>query len=114
MKFFPKKLHVQNLDQFSKSRIDRIKAYFRKYIYELMLSKDFISGLSRCIDLTELINTFPTFHISTTECHQLLSELSKELQELGWETQFALHNTAFFIYPPNDKPRLLKNSFEEF
>ena len=114
MKEFPKKLHVKNLHSFSNVRLDRIKAYFRKYIYELMISQDFIKGISRCIDLTDLINAFPTFHISNNECQQLLSDLSKELQELGWETQFALHNTAFFIYPPDDKPRLLKHSFEEF
>ncbi len=45
---------------------------------------------------------------------EVLNSVIESLKKLGWETEIALHGTYLFVYPPGDKPKMLKNIFEEF
>jgi len=113
MKKFPNTLIPKNLANFNQYRNKRKKAYLRKYIYEFMLNPQFINNQTRSIDILELQHS-SKLDITKEECVLLLQEVGEELKEKGWCCEFGLHNTVLFIYPPNEKPKLLQYAFEEF
>jgi hypothetical protein len=103
MKFFPKKLTPENLENFYSYQQHRNFCKLKRDIYEFMLSKDFISNKNRGLEISQL------------NCSKdLIIKVMEELKNLGWETELALHETYLFIYPPNQKPKMLSNIFEEF
>jgi len=113
MKEFPNTLVPKNLENFNQYRNKRKKAYLRRYIYEFMLDPQFINNKTRSIDLLELQQS-SKLDVTKEVLKQLLEEIGQELTEKGWCYEFGLHSTVLFIYPPNEKPKLLQYAFDEF
>ena len=107
MKDFPKKLTPQNIEKFQQFRTNRDACKFKQIIYEFMLSDDFISGKNRGFELS--ISGLPKKSIPV-----IVPLIIESLKKLGWEAELAIHNTHLFIYPPNQKPKILSASFDEF
>ncbi len=111
MKLFPKNLTPDSLQSFQEKRYKRNILYVRSFLYEFMIQDDFIENKNRGIELSFLQSKF---NISSKEVISILEILLEELKNLGWETKFALNNTYVFIYPPDDIPKMLKYTYEEF
>lgn len=103
MKDFPTKLIPSNLPSFKEYRQKRNICKLKQKIYEFMLSDDFINNKNRGFEIMNL--GFTSYEIeSVIIC----------LKNLGWEAELGLHNTFLFIYPSNEKPKILQHSFDEF
>jgi hypothetical protein len=107
MKDFPRKLTPQNIEKFEQYRMNRDTCKFKQTLYEFILSDEFISGKNRGFEL--LSSGLPKKVIPI-----IIPSIIKSLKELGWEAELAIHNTHLFIYPPNQKPKILCNTFDEF
>ena len=107
MKDFPKKLIPQNIEKFEQYRINRDICKFKQILYEFMLSDDFISGKNRGFELS-------SSGLSKKVIPIAVPKIIESLKQLGWEAETAIHNTHLFIYPPNQKPKILNSMFDEF
>jgi hypothetical protein len=103
MKDFPSKLTPQNITNFLKYKQNRDVCRLKQKIYEFMLTSDFVNNKNRGFELQEF-GRMP----------DVLNSVIESLKTLGWETEIALHGTFLFIYPPGEKPKMLKNLFEDF
>ena len=103
MKDFPTKLTPNNLEKFKHYRTQRNICKLKQFIYEFMLSNDFINNKNRGIEITQL-------GYSMEEIQSVI----ESLKNLGWEAKLELHNSYLFIYPPNQVPKFLLNNFDEF
>ena len=111
MKRFPQKLSVENFEKLKEYRLARDLCKVRRDIYEFMLSNDFIKNITRCVEINEIRTRYC---LDEDDITSILERIMEELKTLGWETKLGLQNTMLFIYPPNDVPKLLKYSFEEY
>jgi hypothetical protein len=103
MRDFPTKLTPDNISKFKQFRTNRNICKLKQRIYEFLLSDDFINNKNRGFEIMNL-------GFSKDE----IKSVMESLNTLGWETQLGLHDTFLFIYPPNQKPKILQHSFDEF
>jgi len=103
MKDFPQKLKPENLSNFLKYKTNRDICKLKQKIYEFMLTPDFINNKNRGFELLDY-----------TKLNDVINPVVESLKQLGWEVEIALHGTYMFIYPPGQKPKMLKNLFEDF
>jgi|688.fasta_scaffold1039769_1 hypothetical protein len=93
--------------------IKRITEYYRKHIYETMLSEKFKMPDNCGINL----HNIPFGSISDGEYtiyQESIDQIMKELKELGWETNLAYGNSVLFVFDKNNIPSELVScsSFE--
>lgn len=91
MKKFPKHLTPDFLSKFSSFNNKRQSYYLRKFIYEWMLTPAFET---RCFDLQIL----PKYS------QEILDDVCKELNTLGWKTKLAFANSALYVYKEDENP----------
>jgi hypothetical protein len=103
MKDFPTKLTPQNLPNFLEYKKNRSICKLKQIIYEFMLTPDFINNKNRGLELNEY-----------SKLEDVLNPVIESLKSLGWEVEIAFHNTYMFIYPPGERPKMLKNVLEDF
>ena len=103
MKDFPSKCKPENISKFLEYREKREICKLKQQVYEFMLTKTFVNGKERGFDLTSYANL-----ISKEGIQQVITSLKK----LGWECSLWRSETMLFIYPPNEKPKILQYSDE--
>jgi hypothetical protein len=103
MKDFPQKLTPENLPNFLKYKTNRDICKLKQKIYEFMLTPDFINNKNRGFELLEF-----------AKLKDVIDSVVISLKNLGWEAEVALFGTYLFIYPPNQKPKMLNNLLEDF
>ena len=91
MKKFPKHLTPDFLSKFSSFNNKRQSYYLRKFIYEWMLTPAFET---RCFDLQIL----PKYS------QEILDDVCKELNTLGWKTKLAFANSSLYVYKEDENP----------
>ncbi len=106
---FPQKLKPENLPNFKSYQTKRNICKIKQIIYDFMLSDDFITNKNRGIELN--VNFTFTFISSKKELLSLLELVIQDLINLGWSAEISFHDSFLFIYPPNDKPKLLDSMF---
>lgn len=105
MKKFPKKLHVENRENFGKLNYKRVMSLLRKEITDHVLSheeKDYF-------DLNE-------FRVKKRLSQEVIEELTEEviaeLKGLGWKTQTSFGGTGLFIYAGEPPTNCYPDGFE--
>lgn len=96
MREFPSKLKPENKDSFKKVYYDRMKCYLRRDLYEHILShneNDYFSldKFNERVDDLELVK-------------KMISELVRELEDLGWKCKTSFGGTGLFIYSTENPP----------
>lgn len=86
-----------------KLKFEQQLQYWRKYIYESMLNDSFTIPNNCGINLQGIC----TGSITTNEYQidtKILSHISDELKNLGWDTTSSYGNSILFVYPKGIKP----------
>jgi len=102
MKEFPAFLNPKNKDSFSKLNYDRLKCYFRRDLYEHIISheeKDYFS-----------LDDFNKRANDMAITKQLCREIIPELEKLGWKCKTSFGGTGLFVYSTESPP---PNCFED-
>ncbi len=99
MKELSSKLCVTKKENFRKEYIRRVLCYFRRDIYEHVLS----SSENDYFTLEEFRNKYK---LSTIEMLSLTGQIINELEKLGWTCKTSYNDTALFVYSTKDPPPL--------
>ena len=97
----------------NQSKLNHITSYYRKHIYETMLSDKFKIPDNCGINLHNV--AFGSISEGEyTIYKEPIEQIMKELNELGWETQLAYGNSVLFVFDKNNVPNELVScsSFE--
>ena len=98
MKEFPENLHVSNKEKFHKINYKRLLAYFRKELYEHIISKEEKDYF--------VLDTFKRQKgVNNNDMEKMIKTVCTELKDLGWNTQTSYGGTGLFIYanePPSN------------
>ena len=109
METFPNTLTPQNLDNFKTFNKQQQLCYLRKYIYEKMLSSEFIVPDKCFVDLQKLhIGDLGEINYKIDE--QIVIQVQNELEALGWCTSTAYGGTILFIYTKDRVPHEIVNA----
>ena len=105
MKHFPAKLRPENKETFASLNYDRVKCYLRRDIYEHIISheeKDYFE-----------LDAFNKDRINDMDkVTQMVTELMKELEQLGWNCQLSYGGTGLFIYENEPPSNCFPDGFE--
>ena len=110
MESFPEWLNVNGKDDFVLFYKKQVTRELRKAIFLHMLGYDFSkkdpSGLvSLCENNYFELNTFwMMYPIVDSLKEDIITEITTEIQKLGWKVQLAFHSTALFIYSSDKLP----------
>lgn len=97
MKEFPDKLTPENKDIFCNYRYNRILAYLRKEITELILIGDENSYF-------ELDKFARNYKVEPNDMLSMTKTISGELESLGWKLKTSFGGTGLFIYSSEKPP----------
>lgn len=101
MKEFPNILSVKNKDSFPYIYYNRVLCYFRKEIYEHVISHDENSYY----DLENFGRKFFKDHKDRVDLvNKLSASIVDELVNLGWKCKLSFGGTALFIYSTENPP----------
>lgn len=104
MKSFPDLIHVNNVDTFATLHYERVKAYLRRDIYELIISNPYDYTNGQIADTFSINGLDRKYRMSVEVLQKMLVELAQELEQLGWAYEIVYGHTAIFIFPPGNKP----------
>ena len=107
MKFFPSKLNSKNKNEFELYKLDRCLCYFRRDLYEHILN----NNEEIFFDLDQFSKTYSCSLDDTLK--MIETDISKELNNLGWKTGLSYGNTALFVYS-GEKPKSCWDQLEVF
>ena len=99
MKNIPSYINPNNIENFKTIREERELVRFKKEIIDFMLSDSFIKGENRGFELASSEG-------KVLYSKELVCKCEEELKKLGWMT--SMWRTMFYIYPPNEVPKILK------
>jgi hypothetical protein len=101
MKEFPNILNVKNKDIFPDIFYNRVLCYFRKDIYEHIIS----NGENSYFDLEKFGRAYFKDQKDRVDLVKKLSDnIIKELVILGWKCKVSFGGTALFIYSTENQP----------
>lgn len=101
MKEFPNILNVKNKVQFPDIFYNRVLCYFRKEIYEHIISH----GENSYFDLEKFGREYCKDQTNRVELvFQMSGTIMNELVNLGWKCKLSFGGTALFIYSTDDPP----------
>jgi hypothetical protein len=102
MDIFPDSFKVAKLEEFKDQAYLKYLSYLRLAIYEHVISHEETDYFS----LDRFIRTIVNMKEPSMETIKLLlSDLTKELESLGWKCVLAYGNTSLFIYTSSDPPK---------
>jgi hypothetical protein len=100
MKELPLILNVKNIQSFPELYYNRVSCYFRKCIYEHVISQDENSYFD--------LDKFGRKYFKDKDIEELTSKLSQsiilELEKLGWKCKLSFGGTALFIFSTDNPP----------
>lgn len=94
---FPTKLNIKNKDNFPEYFKDQMLCYLRKCIYEHILKHSETEYFD--------IHKFNSTHVENTKLiTELIDQIIKELEDLGWTCTKSFGGTGLFVYSDKNKP----------
>lgn len=97
MKELPVKLRPSNKHLFNEYRYNRNLCKLRMYVYEFMLSEEFVSGKHSSFNLQE--DNVRELSLPL----EWVNKLIVELINLGWDAKLTYGNTCLSIISPGEK-----------
>lgn len=95
---FPSEIDINNKENFQNLNKNRILSLLRNDIYNLIISRD-DENEYYALDIFEMTYNCKSF------INEILTQIIKELNELGWKTQLSFGDTGLFIYSTKEPPR---------
>jgi hypothetical protein len=99
MKEFPRRLNVNNKDKFSSFLYDRSLCYFRRDIFEHIISR---KDENCYFELDKFCKNY--LNNNTEMMEEMKNTVINELHDLGWKCKTSFGNTGLFIYSTENPP----------
>ena len=106
---FSSELNPDNIKSFKKLNKQHQLRYLRKYITEKMVSEEF-SIPDKCFIALNKIDIGELGEINYSIDPEILTQIQKELEQLGWFTSSAYGGTILFIYTKDQIPNEIVNA----
>ena len=99
MDSFPEHIKIENINMFPSINYSRILGLFREEIYTTLLTR---KDENEYIDLDTFSRKYCNnkTHINKN----LVEDVEKELNDLGWKTKLSFADTGLFIYSTENPP----------